>query len=570
MNERKYLILFSILVSCILSFSFLVPVSLWSYNEEIQEQEVQLQKFLDDLSGASTMDELFSYVEKGKGMVNYDFLMVLDKENQLKYFTQIPKEAKEVAKFLENQEFGETTAKFRLPSTFEADYIMGKNSGENRIFLGYIVPSIFLLLIHRLPMFFFTSGLGTLILYYALNYGMNKKEEGILQIIQSFPKYIRDEEAKIKTIPGIENFEESIKEESFWIRERLDVLESRLNGLSRMIEQMNEGVLFVNENYGIELHNTSAIKLLGGSVYSNYKGKPIQLLSRESSLLQALNQQFLDKEEKMIRIALGEKYIRIHMNPVYSLEKKLLGIVILIMDETANALVEQERREFTSNITHELKTPLTSIRGYTELLLAGGMNEENQKKFLEIIFKESEKLFDLIDSIIGISRINEKNKREEYRTISINEVIDSILESQSGNIERRQIRVEKNASLDTNIYTHPGLIRELLENLIDNGIIYNKDKGVLKINIQKMPEELKIEIEDSGIGIEYDKQNRVFERFYMVDSSRSQNKNSTGLGLSIVKHNVQILNGKIEMVSEKGVGTKFILTFPHKNASITQ
>lgn len=222
---------------------------------------------------------------------------------------------------------------------------------------------------------------------------------------------------------------------------------------------------------------------------------------------------------------------------------------------------EKIRRDFTANVSHELKTPLTSINGFAEMISTGITKEEETKKFATIIHKEGSRLLELIDSIISLSQL------EDSKSEKINESID-LLPLSNKIIEQLEIRAkERGVTLKLNcehivIRANKRMIEDMLFNLLDNGIKYNKDSGSVTLTIVSDDYFAKIIVADTGIGIPDEDQKRIFERFYRVDKSRSKKVSGSGLGLSIVKHIVDYHGGTMELWSEENIGTKITISLP--------
>ncbi|MFR9297001.1 MAG: sensor histidine kinase, partial [Aedoeadaptatus pacaensis] len=201
-----------------------------------------------------------------------------------------------------------------------------------------------------------------------------------------------------------------------------------------------------------------------------------------------------------------------------------------------------------------------------------GMGAEgDREKFLDIIIGESQKLFELINAVIAMSRLEEKNRPEEYRVVDMEALVKDVIKNYEPDAKSKGIHLGFQPDRDNRLYTHPDLMRELIANLVDNAIVYNVDGGNVRIVLDgKADDKFVVTIQDTGIGISYDDQRRIFERFYMVDKSRSYNEKSTGLGLAIVKHNVDSLKGTIDVKSQLHHGSTFRLVFPKKGIYATK
>ena len=222
------------------------------------------------------------------------------------------------------------------------------------------------------------------------------------------------------------------------------------------------------------------------------------------------------------------------------------------------------RSEFTANVSHELKTPLTSINGYAEMIGSGVTSKEDSIKFANIINKEGLRLLDLIDDIISLSEVESikaEEMEEAFETIDIYEIADNILLNQKNRAMERNINLEL-VGTNLKIAANRRMIVDLISNLIDNAIKYNKDNGRVTIEIYKESKYCILKVIDTGIGISYQDRNRIFERFYRADKSRSKKIGGTGIGLSIVKHIVEKHNGEINLNSKLNIGTEIEIILP--------
>ena len=418
---------------------------------------------------------------------------------------------------------------------------------------------------HYLPYGVIAAAAGGMALYLLLIYWMEREEEEGVFLIQNFRRYIRDPEYKMALSPLHKTYEEALKKEALRQRHQLESLTSRLTGLNDMVENMTEGVILVGEDRKIISINEAAVKLLNASLCIHFQGKDLLYLCRERDLYDALSRAFDNQKDDVQKIAMDGVVIKFFFDPIFNDAGAFYGMLILMIDETQQSLAERSRREFTSNVTHELKTPLTSISGYAELLRSGMVAEEDQEKFLYIILDESKKLFELIDAVISMSRLEEKNRPEEYRVVDMEALVTDVLKSYAPDAAQKAIHLGFQPGRDNRLYTHPDLMRELISNLVDNAIAYNVKGGNVRIVLDgDDPSTFVVTIQDTGIGISYDDQRRIFERFYMADKSRSYNEKSTGLGLAIVKHNVDSLKGTIEVKSQLHHGSTFRRSFPKK------
>ncbi len=254
-----------------------------------------------------------------------------------------------------------------------------------------------------------------------------------------------------------------------------------------------------------------------------------------------------------------EEYIYDELKPfikTIAIQRKEMELSIIKLKEA-----EKVRREFTANVSHELKTPLTSINGFAEMISSGMTKEEETIKFANIIHKEGVRLLGLIDSIINLSHLEENSLESDYESLDIYDIIETVLSQLRFRASDKNIKL----NISREHYEFRGnrrMIEELIINLVDNGIKYNHENGSVDVIIEKKGNSLSIMVKDTGIGIPIKDQNRVFERFFMVDKSRSKKVQGTGLGLSIVKHIVEYHGGSISLKSELNKGTEIEVLLP--------
>ncbi len=237
---------------------------------------------------------------------------------------------------------------------------------------------------------------------------------------------------------------------------------------------------------------------------------------------------------------------------------KEIGYVILLVDETKEKLLEIQRSEFSANVSHELKTPLTSINGYAEMLMAGLVKEEDTKKFAGIIYDEGRHLLSMIEDIIKISKLDEEKIALEKEDLDLIPLAKKVMDNLAAKAQANKVNTKFIGPDSLVLNTNKGLITELLTNLYDNGIKYNRENGSLTLEIKEDVKNVFIIVSDTGLGISKEDQARIFERFYTVDKSHNK-KDSSGLGLSIVKHIVRILDGDIILKSDLGQGSTFTI-----------
>lgn len=324
-------------------------------------------------------------------------------------------------------------------------------------------------------------------------------------------------------------------------------------------EHMVEGILILDDSDKIQLANRTAVAQLR-IADGEWENKSIFILTDNQDFLQALRQSKTGQNPPVRHLLkLEEKYIRAYIHRVEM--GGIFGTIVLLVDVTYSVKAEKMRQEFTANVSHELKTPLTTIKGFGEMFGSGMITrKEDVLKYGSMIERESERLLFLINDIIRLSEIEEHT--EELRTpVELRTAAQDALQILEARVQQNDIHVElKGDCLILN--SNDGYMRELFINLIDNAIKYNNPGGMVRVSIEKLEHQAKIVVADNGIGIPINAQSRIFERFYRVDKSRSKQRGGTGLGLSIVKHIVDCHNGTISLRSELGKGTEITILLP--------
>lgn len=331
-------------------------------------------------------------------------------------------------------------------------------------------------------------------------------------------------------------------------------LKARLLEFTNITSNMKEGFILFDGDGNVELMNASAQNYLGvkkdAHISNLIDNKEYSLALKEASIL---------KRSKNLDIRINGYYLRVFIDPLSTSDKKAYAMIIV--DNSEDVRAEQMRREFSANVTHELKSPLTSINGYAELIATGIAKQDDVVKFAEIIYKEGNRLLEIIDDILKISRLDENNFDKNYIEVDINEVISASIEKYQRLTDNKNITVVNNIK-PYKIKTSKSLFYDLISNIYENAIKYNKIGGSIEFSYMVEENTYFLSIKDSGIGIASADIKRIFERFYVVDKSRKRNQKSTGLGLSIVKHIINYLDYDIKVESKLGEGTKFIIEIP--------
>lgn len=338
------------------------------------------------------------------------------------------------------------------------------------------------------------------------------------------------------------------------IREQITAAHQKQKEFELITENMNEGFLLLDKNANILSGNSSALKLFD----ADKSAENVFTLNHSNDFINTVKTALTGIRSENTVMHGGKTY-SITANPVTE-NGKTIGTVILIVDITEHAEHEAMRREFTANVSHELKTPLTSISGFAELMKNGGTPEATVIDFSDAIYTEAQRLITLVNDIIKISEFDEKDEHFISEDIDLHELASDIAKRLKPEADKKGISINLLGG-SAHIYGVWQILDEMIYNLCDNAVKYNKDNGLIDIIINTSSDKTTFTVRDTGIGIPAAYQNRVFERFYRIDKSRSKAAGGTGLGLSIVKHGAIYHNAEINLESEVGKGTAITLTF---------
>lgn len=341
------------------------------------------------------------------------------------------------------------------------------------------------------------------------------------------------------------------------IRTQLEEARRNQEEFSIITENMQEGLLVIDSYTMILSGNSSAWKIF--QVDKPGTGRSVYSLDRNEDFRKVI-ETVLEGKHGSALLHLDNEFVQLIANPV-NREGKTVGAVLLLMNETEKVQRENLRREFSANVSHELKTPLTSISGFAEIIQDGFVKEEDVKKFAGRIYKEAQRLIQLVEDTIRISQLDEGENPYEWENIDLYTVAKDVCGNLNEAAKKKNVHLYIEGERLICRTVRP-ILEEILYNLCDNGIKYNKDNGIVNILIRDLGNEVQLSVEDNGIGIPREDRKRVFERFYRVDKSHSKEIGGTGLGLSIVKHGVTFLGGTLKLVSEVDKGTEITVTLP--------
>lgn len=348
-----------------------------------------------------------------------------------------------------------------------------------------------------------------------------------------------------------------IEKQNSDIEKYISELKAKQVEFETVTENMSEGLIIINQKSTILSCNKSAVAILGGGEY-NYISKSVFDLNHSKNFVDAVENAVVGKHDETALTINNRSYMVI-TNPVKHFDK-ISGAVIIIIDVTEKESREELRREFSANVSHELKTPLTAISGFAEIMKDGWTKPEDYQTFSLKIYNETQRLINLIEDIIKLSRLDE-NKIEITK-----ESVDMLVLSKDAAARLSSKAKDKNISVTVNgdhgnITGVRQILDEMIYNLCDNAIKYNKKNGKVEVIVKDYISNVSVTVKDNGIGIPAEDLDRVFERFYCVNKSHSKESGGTGLGLSIVKHGAIFHKAKINIDSTLGIGTSIEIVF---------
>ena len=344
------------------------------------------------------------------------------------------------------------------------------------------------------------------------------------------------------------------------IAQQMKSLREKQEEFTAITENMSEGFLVLDNNTDILSYNTSALRLLGAETVPAESHVSALALNRSAGFRSAVDGALAGKRSEQL-VRQGGRCCQVMANPVLR-DGEVEGAVVVILDITEREERENLRREFTANVSHELKTPLTSISGFAEIIKNGIVKPEDIPRFAGNIYEESQRLVTLVDDILNLSRLDEADVQLEREDFDLS----SLARDVAG---RLKASAKKNGVVITvigdkaEINGVKSIVDEMVFNLVDNAVKYNKQNGRVTVTVDSSSDGTALTVTDTGIGIPQADVDRVFERFYRVDKSHSKEIGGTGLGLSIVKHGAAFHNAKVSLQSTEGEGTTVRLVFPN-------
>lgn len=338
------------------------------------------------------------------------------------------------------------------------------------------------------------------------------------------------------------------------------------NQLESVLDNMINGIVMIDKNGKIVLMNRRAEEVLGFSA-RELVGRHFAEAKQQYELSQMIQEGLKNKEHLREEITFyfpEERLLELNLVPIHPDGNEFSGVLLVLQDVSAIRRLERMRSEFVANVSHELKTPITAVKGFAETLLGGAVNdEETARSFLQIIYDESDRLNRLIGDILELSKIESRRVPLSFSPVEVDSFISKSVKLMESEASRKHIELSMNIEPGLYVEADEDRLRQIVMNLLSNGINYTPDGGRVSVKVEGIGDDLiRISISDSGIGIPKKDLPRIFERFYRVDKARSRSSGGTGLGLSIVKHLVELHKGTISVTSSLGVGSTFIIELP--------
>lgn len=528
----------NIITSSLIIVIFII-FSLFSYQRQTKAQD----EFVENSLSFFAFGEIDgNKVKNFKKSYKYD-LLVKDEKEKVIYNTGIDKN------IIKNYEFEDIdiVKKSKKNHLGYERKVFAKKSHDKIFAIEFYNTSFLLYLFKRIYMLIFAIIFALIINKFFTNSLYEK-------LINQFKEKLNDKKDFEDLKDNPKKYLDKLINEKRKIEDENLKLKTRIANIEKITSNMEEGFIYFDKAGNIVIINDAAKNLLN----INREYKLDNLIDNEDFKL-ALRQTRLLKKGKNLDLDLEEISVRIFLDPV--IDEDIVSYIVIVIDNSKNKKAEAMRREFSSNVSHELKSPLTSINGYAELIATGLAKDDDIKKFGQIINEEGNRLLNIIDDILKLSKLDEENLQEGKTTVNIKNIVDESINRFKRISDIKKIKVE-NKVCDINIKTHESLFTDLVTNIYENAIKYNKTNGQIIIKCEKNKKNIKLIIEDRGIGIKKEDLPRIFERFYVADKQRTRTLKSTGLGLSIVKHICDYLNYDIKVESKYGYGSKFIILIP--------
>ncbi|GAB7388614.1 ATP-binding protein [Bacillaceae bacterium] len=397
--------------------------------------------------------------------------------------------------------------------------------------------------------------------------GITRPIEEIIRVARHLTQKKYDSRVRVQTKDELEQLASAINFLASSLQQQMEEIQENEQRLAGVLTNLVSGVMLIGSHRRIVLVNPAMEQILG-SPADYLVGKLHIEASKNFGLSQlidkCLKQGGKIREEVHVYYP-KERILDAHLAPYLNEEGEIRGVITVLHDITEIRRLEKMRSEFVANVSHELKTPITAVKGFAETLLDGAMHdEETCRSFLKIIYDESDRLHRLINDILNLSKIEQQRLPLKIETVNLSDLVYETTATLQEQISKKKLTLHLPEQRQVFIEGEKDRLRQIILNLVANGIAYTPEGGKISVQLVEKAEEVDLVVADTGIGIPQKDLHRIFERFYRVDKARSRESGGTGLGLAIVKHLVESHHGRIHVESEEGRGSTFTITLPKK------
>ncbi|HGD9465187.1 TPA: ATP-binding protein [Streptococcus agalactiae] len=515
---------------------------LYNYFNHIQREQLRTQTALASQGISFEGKDYFENLKTSNVRITW-----VDNKGQVLYDTQ--SDAKHMKNHANRQEikeaiksgYGEST-RWSATLTEKSIYAAQRLNNGTIVRLSVAQQTIFYLLLGMISPLAIISLLAIILSVLIARYIAKKVSEPLNNIDLDHPLSNDSYEEITPLLRRLDSHQAKIQHQKL-------LLQKRQKEFDTIISKIKEGMILLDDQARIVSINAEALKLF--QINDDWHGRFMMEVSRDLTLKDLIDQGLKGKK-KEANIGIENNHYRVLVRPTTD-NNRVTGLVVLLFDVTDQLQMEQLQREFTANVSHELKTPLHVISGYSELLANQMVPNEEVPQFAAKIHKESERLVKLVEDIINLSHLDEQEKLPQ-ETVNLYDLTQKVLEGLQAKADKKHIQINFNGE-EAILRGNPVLLNSLVYNLCDNAITYNHEKGQVNVTLKNSPDTITLEVSDTGLGIAEKDKKRIFERFYRVDKSRSKIVGGTGLGLSIVKSALDFHNGSIKVDSHLGQGT---------------
>lgn len=401
-----------------------------------------------------------------------------------------------------------------------------------------------------------------------LSWNISRPLERLRRGAERFARGELSHRLAVPTSREIAGLAESMNKMAAQLEERIGTIVSQRNEQQAVLSSMIEGVIAVSGRGRVMSLNQAAAAMIQETA-AHAEGRTVEEVIRNAELQQFVRLALDSAEPVEDQIVLhensrSEQHLRVHGTALADEGGQKIGVLIVMNDITRLCRLEQVRSDFVANVSHELKTPVTSIKGFIETLLDGAIEKpDERRRFLEIIARQTDRLNSIIDDLLTLSRVEQQSEEQmDTETVRVHGVLGAAVELCELKASQKDISIEIDCDEEMTVRANASLLEQAVVNLVDNAIKYSDAGGTIRIKAARGEAEVLIGVHDHGCGIAKEHLPRLFERFYRVDKARSRNLGGTGLGLSIVKHIAQSHKGRVSVQSTVGKGSVFTLHLP--------